>query len=314
MQPTSTPRRDPHAAGPCLYFAAITLFLTVTALFPSLAYADDGFATWYGPGFQGNTMANGQTYDMYDPTTAACNILPFGTWVQVTNPANGRSVVVQVRDRGGFSYALDLSYAAFKMIANPAIMGTSIRYQVVSGPSGVPVPVKLASSTKAPPSTKYVVQPGDNLSSIALQMGVDATSLAAWNAISDSNLLTVGQTLRLSAPPAPLPAAPPAATRTYVVQAGDTILGIASQFGVSSDVLSSLNGITDPGSIQIGQTLNIPATGQSQVQQTYVVQPGDTLSGIAQYLGASQESIITANHLSDPNSISQGMSLTIPSH
>lgn len=72
-----------------------------------------GRASWYGPGFHGNTTANGETYDQY-AMTAAHKTLPFGTRLQVTNTANGRSVVVRINDRGPFVAGrdLDLSKAA----------------------------------------------------------------------------------------------------------------------------------------------------------------------------------------------------------
>ena len=46
--------------------------------------------------------------------TAAHRTLPFGSKVRVTNPANGRSVVVRINDRGPFhpGRLMDLSYAA----------------------------------------------------------------------------------------------------------------------------------------------------------------------------------------------------------
>jgi len=56
------------------------------------ALADEGIATWYGQPYQGRRMANGQVYDMNDPTTTASNRFPLGTWVRVTNPANGHSI------------------------------------------------------------------------------------------------------------------------------------------------------------------------------------------------------------------------------
>ena len=50
--------------------------------------------------------------------TAAHKSLPFGTNVRVTNPANGRSVVVRINDRGPFirGRAIDLSRAAAQRI------------------------------------------------------------------------------------------------------------------------------------------------------------------------------------------------------
>lgn len=70
-------------------------------------------ASWYGPGFHGRTTANGETYDQW-AMTAAHKTLPFGTRLQVTNVANGRTVEVRINDRGPFIEGrdLDLSRAA----------------------------------------------------------------------------------------------------------------------------------------------------------------------------------------------------------
>ncbi len=81
-----------------------------------------GVATWYGEYFHGNVMANGQVYDMYDPTTAASNLFPFDTQLQVTRLDNGKSIIVRVTDRGAFRYPIlvDLSWAAFGELGLPA--------------------------------------------------------------------------------------------------------------------------------------------------------------------------------------------------
>ena len=70
-------------------------------------------ASWYGPGFQGNDMANGQRFDMNDITVVAHKTLPFGTRLRVTNLDNGESIVVEVQDRGPFiaGRCVDLSRA-----------------------------------------------------------------------------------------------------------------------------------------------------------------------------------------------------------
>lgn len=46
-----------------------------------------------------------------------------------------------------------------------------------------------------------------------------------------------------------------------IVRPGDTIYGIAHQYGVSMASLMSVNGITDPRKLQVGQSLIIPAPG-----------------------------------------------------
>lgn len=295
--------------------SAVALATTFSVLSPGLVNADSGYATWYGPGFQGNVMYNGQIYDMYDPTTTACNIYPLGTWVRVTNPANGKSVVVQVRDRGAFKHAFDLSYAAFKSIANPALMGIRVNYEVVSGPSGAPIPARAAPTARGSrpaPSGQYVVQPGDTLGDISARVGIDAGRLAAWNHLADPDHVVIGQVLRLVAPPAPAPTTPPSGR--YVVKPGDTLFGIANHFGISVDKLAAANDITNPSTIVIGQTLSIPGTtAKSTSAKTYTVQPGDSLSGIADRFGVNLDSLISANQVTNPAVIQPGSVLTIPS-
>jgi len=294
----------------------IVLAAAIGMLFPGLASADSGYATWYGPGFQGNTMYDGQPYDMYDPTTTAANIFPLGTWIKVTNPANGRSVVVQVRDRGAFTHTLDLSYAAFKAIANPALMGIPISYQVVTGASGSPVPTRAAPASRGgrpAPAATYVVQPGDTLDGIASQVGIAASSLAAWNNLTDPDQITLGQVLRLAAPAAPAAKPAPPPSGTYVVQSGDTLSSIAVQFGLTTDQLASANGLSDPNSIVIGQKLSVPGKSASQPQRTYTVQAGDSLSSIADSFGVDLDHLIAVNQVSDPALIQPGTVLSIPS-
>lgn len=74
-------------------------------------------ASWYGPKFHGRPTASGEVYDM-NGLTAAHRSLPFGTRLRVTLPASGRSVVVEVNDRGPFIRGrdLDLSYGAARAI------------------------------------------------------------------------------------------------------------------------------------------------------------------------------------------------------
>jgi rare lipoprotein A (peptidoglycan hydrolase) len=82
-----------------------------------------GLATWYG-GADGygpeDVMADGSYFDPSDPTIAAANAWPLGTRLRVCYEE--RCIEVQVRDRGAFSHALDLSYAGFSLLA-PASVG-----------------------------------------------------------------------------------------------------------------------------------------------------------------------------------------------
>jgi rare lipoprotein A len=70
-------------------------------------------SSWYGPGFHGRITANGEIYDQM-ALTAAHKSLKFGTLLKVTNPRNGKTVVVRINDRGPYIEGrdLDLSKAA----------------------------------------------------------------------------------------------------------------------------------------------------------------------------------------------------------
>lgn len=76
-------------------------------------YREEGIASWYGRPFHGRPTSSGEMYDMNE-MTAAHTTLPLPTWVEVTNLANGKRVVVKVNDRGPFvgKRVIDLSYAA----------------------------------------------------------------------------------------------------------------------------------------------------------------------------------------------------------
>jgi rare lipoprotein A len=67
----------------------------------SARYQESGVASWYGKRYHGRRTASGQRFDM-NALTAAHRTLPFGTRVEVTNLANGRSVVLVINDRGPF--------------------------------------------------------------------------------------------------------------------------------------------------------------------------------------------------------------------
>ncbi|MEO6406966.1 MAG: septal ring lytic transglycosylase RlpA family protein [Ferruginibacter sp.] len=57
-----------------------------------------GQASFYANKFHGRQTANGEIFSQ-QKFTAACNVLPLGTWIQVTNLANGKIVVVRTTDR-----------------------------------------------------------------------------------------------------------------------------------------------------------------------------------------------------------------------
>jgi len=87
------------------------------AIGPVVLRVITGWASWYGPGFDGNPSASGELFDA-NAMTAAHKSLPFGTQVKVTNLDNGRSIIVRINDRGPYAgdRIIDLSYGAAQML------------------------------------------------------------------------------------------------------------------------------------------------------------------------------------------------------
>ena len=104
-----------------------------------LGYTEEGIASWYGVPYHGRPAADGEIYDM-EKLVAAHRVLPFNTWLKVTNLANGREVSVRVIDRGPFvgGRILDLSKAAARdlELLGPGI--GKVRLQVIAAPADVP--------------------------------------------------------------------------------------------------------------------------------------------------------------------------------
>jgi nucleoid-associated protein YgaU len=115
---------------------------------------------------------------------------------------------------------------------------------------------------------------------------------------------------------------PPPGGSTYVVQPGDTLSGIAqSQLGDASrwPEIFALNQdqISNPDLIFPGQVLVLPPGTPPPAPPTYVVQPGDTLSGIAQsQLGNAARwpeiFALNSNQIQNPNIIFPGQVLVLP--
>ncbi|GAA1849263.1 septal ring lytic transglycosylase RlpA family protein [Asanoa iriomotensis] len=81
---------------------------------------------------EGQMTANGEVFDP-EALTAAHKTLPFNTRVRVTNPSNGKSVVVRINDRGPFveGRCIDLSRAAFRAIASLSQGELTVKYDVL---------------------------------------------------------------------------------------------------------------------------------------------------------------------------------------
>jgi LysM repeat protein len=98
---------------------------------------------------------------------------------------------------------------------------------------------------------------------------------------------------------------------TYKVAKGDTLAQIARKFNVTAESIVTLNQLTDPDVLMLGQELKIPGDA-SAASGTYTVQAGDTLGSIAQKLGVSMADLVKANNITDPNQVTVGQVLKAP--
>ena len=85
-----------------------------------------GEASYYGPGFHGKETASGETFNQNKPT-AAHPTLPLGTEAEVTNLETGKSVEVEINDRGPSAdgRAIDLSKGAARKLGISRKEGTA---------------------------------------------------------------------------------------------------------------------------------------------------------------------------------------------
>jgi len=106
------------------------------------------------------------------------------------------------------------------------------------------------------------------------------------------------------------------------VQSGENLYRIALRYGLTVDELAAANGIVDPSSIYRGQVLTIPGLTTPEGDDIYnpliagtptqhTVQPGESITAIAQQYGVTVEQLLQANDISNPNLIYRGQELTV---
>jgi rare lipoprotein A len=118
-----------------------------------------GVASFYGNKFIGKKTASGEIFSQ-EKYTAACNVLPLGTWIKVTNIKNGKSVVVKTNDRlhPKMKRIVDLTMVAAHELGYVGKGLAKVKVEVIekpkkiSKPKGKSKPKKKASSHKSKPS------------------------------------------------------------------------------------------------------------------------------------------------------------------
>jgi LysM repeat protein len=215
------------------------------------------------------------------------------------------------------NFLLDDNIFAGQVLAVPYIEGMTVE--------GAPTP------TPAPYT--YEVQPGDSLNSIAAKFGIAPMTIVEVNNLEDPNALSVGDQLLIPGyvPPAAaagdtgadaavpgddIGTAPAGDAFTHEVKAGETLSGIAQQYGISAASLAAANNITVNDVIRIGQQLVIPGLSRQAALEAgaarHTVAAGESLSTIAQQYGVSTSALMAFNDITDPNKILVGQVLLIP--
>ena len=215
--------------------------------------------------------------------------------------------------------------ARLNNLANPNLIyvGQRLLVQQAATPSQ---PQTTTPSTSTTTVATYTVKAGDTLGQIAANHQTSVNQLVQLNKLTNPNLIYVGQVLTIkqatsASQSTTATPAKPASSATYTVKAGDTLSQIAANHGTSYQNLASLNHLSNPNEIYVGQTLKLQATTNTSTQTTtstpatstnqgtYTVKAGDTLSAIAAAHGTSYEALAQANGISNPNEIYVGQTL-----
>ena len=213
--------------------------------------------------------------------------------------------------------------ARLNNLANPNLIyvGQRLLVQQAATPSQSQTTTPATSTTTA---ATYTVKAGDTLGQIAANHQTSVNQLVQLNKLTNPNLIYVGQVLTIkqatsASQSTTATPAKPASSATYTVKAGDTLSQIAASHGTSYQNLASLNHLSNPNEIYVGQTLKLQATTSTPAQTptpaastnqgTYTVKAGDTLSAIAAAHGTSYEVLAQVNGISNPNEIYVGQTL-----
>lgn len=169
----------------------------------------------------------------------------------------------------------------------------------------------------------HVVTRGETLNRIAAKYGASISGIVSANAISNPDIIRIGQQLLIPSPGSAAAAAgsnPNIADRTgqyHVVKRGETVKQIAAQYsGVTVDDIIRANGVIN-GIIYAGSALYLSGPGHvasgSAGTISYTVRSGDRLGDIAHRHSVSLRSLVSENNLANPNLIRSGQVLAIPS-
>lgn len=131
---------------------------------------------------------------------------------------------------------------------------------------------------------KYLIQQGDNLTSIAKKFNTEENVILEINNIPFPDLIRAGKEIIV-------PTNKNQYFEYYTIKKGDTLYGIARENNINPDLLALLNGLNSADYIYPNQEILIPKANYSY----YVTKEGDTLDIVANRFNQSRESLINNN-------------------
>ncbi|WP_411867877.1 LysM peptidoglycan-binding domain-containing protein [Vulcanococcus limneticus] len=201
-------------------------------------------------------------------------------------------------------------------------MGCTLR------PLGAALALALALLLPLPSlAGEVVVKPGETLSEIAERYGVSVQRLLQLNGLKDPKDLWAGSRIQVPGAPGGSTASGSRGAGNYTVKPGETLSEIAERYNVSVERLLQVNGLKDGKDLWAGSRITVPGAGArtaatgsrtasakpavNRAAKEHKVQPGDTLSGIADLYGIPQERLVALNGLSKPDQLVAGTSLRL---
>lgn len=176
--------------------------------------------------------------------------------------------------------------------------------------------VPLPDNTNKPSAggtTTITIQRGQTLSGIALEYNTTVQILVELNNIANPNLIYAGSTLIVPSGETPIDTDGNSTSgqTIYVVQRGDTLNKIATEFGTTARAIAVENNIRNINLIYVGQRLIIPTNRYDLNHTLYKIQWGDTLWSISRRYGVPIATIVRLNRIQNPNLIYAGSTIRI---
>ena len=198
----------------------------------------------------------------------------------------------------------------------------------------VPVSKELVDRQLNDKAVSYKVKSGDTLTGVAQRYNIGLSDLAAANNLKTTSNLILGRTITI---PANGTVSAPSTTNSnisknsgstetvsstssasssgkklgntenYKVKAGDGLIVLARQFGISVEDLAATNDLAPNAQLQRGQTIKVPKATIS-----YTVSSGDSLIGLARKYGVSTKELADMNNIAVDTMLQRGQRLTVP--